>query len=115
MWPWLWWIPVAVAAVTGAVSSWAAIDNSRGLGHAVGDLVVAVRKGSLLRRTDLLIRDGILGWNVRRTPFQRRAGLGTLVATSAGGSGAFRLPDIADSEAHGVWATAGVVWEHLAI
>ena len=115
VWPWLWWIPVAVVAVTGAVSAWAAIDNYRGLGHAVGDLVVAVRKGSLLRRTDLLIRDGILGWNVRRTPFQRRAGLVTLVATSAGGSGAFRLPDIADSEALEVCATAGDVWDHLAI
>lgn len=114
VWPWLWWVPVAVAAVGGTVAAWAAVDNYRGLGHAVGGTVVTVRKGSLLRRTDVLYRDGILGWNVRRTPFQRRAGLVTLVATSAGGGGAFRLPDVAEAEAHEVWSTAGDVWDHLA-
>ncbi|GAA1727434.1 putative membrane protein [Dietzia kunjamensis subsp. schimae] len=114
MWPWLWCIPVAVAAVGGTVAAWAVVDNYRGLGHAVGGTVVTVRKGSLLRRTDVLYCDGILGWNVRRTPFQRRAGLVTLVATSAGGGGAFRLPDVAEAEAHEVWSTAGDVWDHLA-
>ncbi|MDN4506877.1 PH domain-containing protein [Dietzia maris] len=114
VWPWLWWIPVTVAAVGGTVAAWAVVDNYRGLGHAVGGTVVTVRKGSLLRRTDVLYRDGILGWNVRRTPFQRRAGLVTLVATSAGGGGAFRLPDVAEAEAHEVWSTAGDVWDHLA-
>lgn len=115
VWPWLWWIPVAVAAVGGAVAAWAAVDNYRGLAHAVGSTMVTVRKGSLLRRTDVLLRDGLLGWNVRRTPFQRRAGLVTLVATSAGGGGAFRLPDVAEAEAHEVWSSAGDVWDHLAI
>lgn len=113
-WPWLWWIPVAVAAISGAVAAWAAVDNYRGLGHAVGPTLVVLRKGSFLRRTDVVIRDGILGWNVRRTPFQRRAGLVTLVATSAGGGGAFRLPDVDESGAHEVWSTAGDVWDHLA-
>lgn len=113
-WPWLWWVPVAVAAISGAVAAWATVDNYRGLGHAVGPTLVVLRKGSFLRRTDVLIRDGILGWNVRRTPFQRRAGLVTLVATSAGGSGAFRLPDVDESGAHEVWSTAGDVWDHLA-
>jgi putative membrane protein len=114
VWPSLWWVPVTVAAVGGTVAAWAAVDNYRGLGHAVGGTVVTVRKGSLLRRTDVLYRDGVLGWNVRRTPFQRRAGLVTLVATSAGGGGAFRLPDVAEAEAHEVWSTAGDVWDHLA-
>ncbi|AWH92465.1 PH domain-containing protein [Dietzia lutea] len=114
VWPWLWWIPVAVTAISGAVAAWATVDNYRGLGHAVGPTLVVLRKGSVLRRTDVLIRDGILGWNVRRTPFQRRAGLVTLFATSAGGSSAFRLPDVDESEAHEVWSTAGDVWDHLA-
>ncbi|MBB1022793.1 PH domain-containing protein [Dietzia sp. E1] len=114
VWPWLWWIPVAVAAISGAVAAWATVDNYRGLGHAVGPTLVVLRKGSFLRRTDVVIRDGILGWNVRRTPFQRRAGLVTLVATSAGGGGAFRLPDVDESGAHEVWSTAGDVWDHLA-
>ena len=114
VWSWLWWVPVAVAAVSGAVAGWVTVDNFRGLGHAVTDRVVALRKGSLLRRTDVLTRDGILGWNIRRTPFQRRAGLVTLVATSAGGTGAFRLPDVGHAEAAQLWGTAGDVWNHLA-
>ena len=114
VWSWLWWVPVAVAAVTGAVAGWAALDNFRGLGHEVTDRVVALRKGSILRRTDVLTREGILGWNIRRTPFQRRAGLVTLIATSAGDTGAFRLPDIGNSEAAQLWGTAGDVWDHLA-
>lgn len=115
VWSWLWWVPVAVAAVSGAVAGWVAVDNSRGLGHAVTDRVVALRKGSVFRRTDVLTREGILGWNIRRTPFQRRAGLVTLFATSAGGTGAFRLPDIGHEHAEQVWATAGDVWRHLAV
>lgn len=115
VWSWLWWIPVVVAAISGAVSVWIALDNFRGLGHAVTGQAVALRKGSVFRRTDVLTRDGILGWNVRRTPFQRRAGLVTLIATSAAGSGAFRLPDVSHREAEQVWRTAGDVWDHLAV
>ena len=114
VWPWLWWVPVAATAVSGAVAGVVALDNYRGLGNAVTEHAVAIRKGSLMRRTDVLTREGILGWNVRRTPFQRRAGLVTLVATSAGGSGAFRLPDVAASEAGELYSSAGDVWEHLA-
>lgn len=113
VWPWLWWIPVAVAAVCGALAAWITHDNYRGLGHAVTDTVVALRKGSVLRRTDLLTRDGLLGWNLRQTPFQKRSGLVTMVATSAGGGGSFRLPDVAEADAAEVWSTAGDVWDHL--
>ncbi|WP_241730645.1 PH domain-containing protein, partial [Dietzia cercidiphylli] len=47
-------------------------------------------------------------------PLQRRAGLATLVATTAGGSGAFRLPDVGREQAPALWRTAGPVWDHLA-
>ena len=113
IWPWLWWVPVAVLAVSSAVAAWVVIDNYRGLGHATTDSTVALRKGSVLRGTDLLRREGVLGWNLRRTPFQKRAGLVTMVATSAGGTGAFRLPDVGEGDARGIAATAGDVWEHL--
>lgn len=113
-WPWLWWIPVSVLAVSAAVATWATIDNHRGLGHAVTDTTVALRKGSLLRRTDLLRREGVLGWNLRRTPFQKRAGLVTMVATSAGGTGAFRLPDVDVDAVAPLRDSAGDVWRHLA-
>lgn len=115
IWTWLWWVPLLAFTTTAAVSAWTAVDNSHGLGHAVTGGVVALRKGSLLRRTDVLARDGILGWNVRRSPLQRRAGLATLVVTTAGGGGAFRLPDVGLEQAPELWRTAGPVWDHLAI
>lgn len=114
IWPWLWWVPAVALVLSAASAIWAALDNARGLGHEITGGVVALRKGSLMRRTDVLERDGILGWNIRRSPLQRRAGLATLVATTAGGSGAFRLPDVGREQAPALWRTAGPVWDHLA-
>ena len=113
IWTWLWWVPLLAFALSSAVALWIAVDNSRGLGHAVTGGVVALRKGSLMRRTDVLEREGILGWNIRRSPLQRRAGLATLVVTAAGGGGAFRVPDVGLEQAPELWRTAGPVWDHL--
>lgn len=113
--PSLWWIPVLTVLVLAALTAVLAHDNARGLGHLVTERHVVLRKGSLFRRTDMLDRDGILGWNLTRSPFQRRSGLGTVVATSAGGSGAFRLPDVEAEQASEVMASAGGVWQHLQI
>ena len=41
----------------------------------------------------------MIGWNLRSTWFQRRAGLTTLVATTAGGSQAVPVLDVPDDEA----------------
>jgi putative membrane protein len=38
--------------------------------------------------------DHVIGWNYRATWFQRRAGLTTMVATTAGGSQAVPILDI---------------------
>ncbi|WP_216639504.1 PH domain-containing protein [Brachybacterium sp. P6-10-X1] len=113
--PSLWWIPALTAVVLALVTAVLARDNSRGLGHRVTDRHVALRKGSLFRRTDVLGRDDVLGWILTRSPFQRRAGLGTVVATSAGGSGAFRLPDVDAEQARAMMTSAGTVWEHLQV
>ena len=53
-----------------------------------------VRSGSLNRRRDALETDGVIGWNLRATWFQRRAGLTTLVATTSGGRQAVTAIDI---------------------
>lgn len=112
-WPGLWWIPVITLVLIGAVATVLALDNSRGLGHLVTERHVVLRKGSLFRRTDVLTREGLIGWNLVRSPFQRRVGLGTVVATSAGGSGAFRLPDVDGRQASDLMGSAGQVWDHL--
>jgi putative membrane protein len=41
-----------------------------------------------------LQRRGIIGWTVRQSVFQRRAGLATVLATTAAGSGAYAVRDV---------------------
>jgi putative membrane protein len=76
-----------------------AADRSRNLGHAlVGDWLVS-RHGSLVRRRYVLRDDAVIGWNLTTSLFQRRAGLTTLVATTAGGRQRYAIPDVPDAEA----------------
>ncbi len=83
----------APAAVTAAAGGYA-LDTYRNLGHAVSGRYLVVRRGSLARRTVALQRTGVIGWNVRRTVFQRRLGLATLEATTAAGRGSYELSDV---------------------
>lgn len=76
---------VGVAAVLVLVAPVLAHDRYAALGHAVHDGYLVTGNGSLVRRRTLLHGDAIIGWNVRRSYFQRRAGLATLVATTAAG------------------------------
>ncbi len=70
------------------------VDRASSLGHAlVGEWLVA-RSGSLTRKRELLATDAIIGWNVRSSWFQRRAGLVTLVATTAGGNQSVTVLDV---------------------
>ena len=83
------WVVLALAG------GWAlAADRARNLGHAIVDGYLVTRLGSLHRRRTVLALEGIVGVTVRRTPFQRRAGLATLIATTAAGSQHYDLPDL---------------------
>ena len=44
---------------------------------------------------------GIIGWRIHQSFFQRRVGLVTLVATTAGGKGSYEVPDVTAAEALG--------------
>jgi len=93
--PWLLLVPlVAVGAGLGL-----AADRARSLGHALVDGWFVARSGSLVRRREILETDGIIGWNLRSTYFQRRAGLTTLVATTAGGRQAYAALDVPEHRA----------------
>ena len=74
-------------------------DRAAGLGHALVDGHLVARSGSLVRRREVLGVDHVIGWNLRATWFQRRAGLTTLVATTAGGGGSVGLLDVPEAEA----------------
>jgi putative membrane protein len=74
-------------------------DRTRGLGHALVEGWLVARSGSLTRKRELLATDAIIGWNLRATWFQRRAGLATLVATTAGGPQSVTVLDVPEADA----------------
>lgn len=87
------WLLVVVPLPLAAAAA-LATDRARSLGHALlGEHLVA-RSGSLLRRRDILECEHVIGWTFRDTWFQRRAGLTTLDATTAGGRGRVTVLDV---------------------
>jgi putative membrane protein len=76
-----------------------ALDRTRGLGHSLVDGHLVARSGSLDRRREALATPSVIGWNLRATWFQRRAGLTDLTATTAGGRQRVRVLDIPERDA----------------
>ena len=76
-----------------------ALDRYRNLGHALVDGFLVTRQGSLVRRRYMLATAGIIGWNERMSFFQRRAGLVTLIATTAAGRQHYDVLDLAQPDA----------------
>jgi putative membrane protein len=52
-----------------------------------------------VRRRSALACDGVIGWNLRSSYFQRRAGLTTLTATTAAGRQGYPIVDVTPAEA----------------
>ncbi|GAB3721870.1 PH domain-containing protein [Nocardiopsis oceani] len=88
----------AAVAVIGAALVVRAVDSARNLGHALTDGHLLARRGSIRRSTVLLQRRGIIGWRIRQSVFQRRAGLATLVAVTAAGRGHYPVIDADERE-----------------
>lgn len=110
---WAW----GVAAALTVFSVFLAVDRTRSLGHRVGDGWLVARAGSLARRRDCVAAAGIVGWTVRQTLFQRRAGVATLVAATAAGVKHYELIDVPAEIAWSVAATtspwvASSKWAH---
>jgi putative membrane protein len=87
---WTW----ALVAVLAVACAFLGFDRARALGHRVGDGWLVARSGSLDRRRDCIAAAGIIGWTVRQTLFQRRAGVATLVAATAAGVKGYRVLDV---------------------
>lgn len=71
-----------------------AVGCFRGLGHGTDGRFLLLRKGMAARSTVALKRESVIGWTVRRSPFQRWSGLATLGATVAAGRGVHDAPDV---------------------
>jgi putative membrane protein len=99
---WLW--PVwGVLAVCCALL---AADRSRSLGHRSGDGWLVARAGSAERRRDCIAGAGIIGWTVRQTLLQRRAGVATLIAATAAGEKRYQVIDVPAEQAWSIAAAA---------
>jgi putative membrane protein len=92
-----WWTPVwlwPAWAVLTVCCALLAFDRSRALGHRVDSEWLVARAGSLDRRRDCIAAAGIIGWTMRQTFLQRRAGVATLIAATAAGVKSYRVIDV---------------------
>lgn len=113
----LWWFerlawPWGAVAVTGALvwglfSGWL---SHRNLGHALTDEHLVVTAASVTRRRTVLERDGLIGWVLSATWFQRRVGVVDLTATTAAGSEAVVLVDVPRADAEALVRTLTPEW-----
>jgi putative membrane protein len=100
IWAWAIWVGVTVPCAL------LALDRVRSLGHRVADGWLVARTGSLERRRDCIACAGIIGWTVRQTLLQRRAGVATLIAATAAGRKHYRVTDVPAELAWSVAAEA---------
>ncbi|TVT51878.1 PH domain-containing protein [Amycolatopsis rhizosphaerae] len=95
-WPaWTWQAAPALFPLGALLAE----DRYRNLGHALLGRRLVIGIGSLVRRRYLLSSEGVIGWVIRRSFFQRRAGLVSLTATTAAGQGHYTCVDLPAAEA----------------
>ncbi|WP_271798925.1 MULTISPECIES: PH domain-containing protein [Dietzia] len=92
------------------------VDRIRMLGHALLPEVLVTSNGSWTAKRSVLEADGIIGWTVTQSVFQRTARVATVSAATPAGNGVYSVVDIDADEA---WAlaealTPGItdVWHH---
>jgi putative membrane protein len=95
--PPLWWTGPAGLLLLPAAAMLAQ-DRYGNLGHELTARHLVTRQGSVIRRTVALQRTGVIGWTVRQSPFQRRAGVVTVEAVTAAGQGGYTVLDVAAAD-----------------
>lgn len=105
---------VVVVIIAGAVLTLLGIplgiDRYRSLGHACDGEAFAVRSGSLVRQTTVMQRRAVVGWQIRQSFFQQRAGLSTVTALVGAGAGAYSALDADSTDALNFAASNGGRW-----
>ncbi|RSS51906.1 PH domain-containing protein [Streptomyces sp. WAC01280] len=96
--PVLLYVAAGCAVVLTPIAVLLALDAYRGLGHGVSGAYLVTRSGTVRRATVALQRSGVIGWTVKQSYFQRRAGLLTLTATTAAGEGAYAVHDAGETQ-----------------
>ncbi|WP_341254199.1 PH domain-containing protein [uncultured Dietzia sp.] len=106
-----WGIPAALVFFVAL-----SVDRIRMLGHALLPEMLVTSNGSWTAKRSVLEADGIIGWTVTQSVFQRTARVATVSAATPAGNGVYSVVDIDADEA---WAlaealTPGItdVWHH---
>ncbi|WP_240780189.1 PH domain-containing protein, partial [Nonomuraea zeae] len=71
----LWWIFLVLALLLAGAGVPLGLDRYASLGHGYDGVRLAVRSGSLRRSQAVVERRAVVGWRLRQTWFQRRAGV----------------------------------------
>ncbi|MET9590347.1 PH domain-containing protein [Streptomyces sp. NPDC006516] len=96
--PVLLWTALACGVLFLPLSVLLGLDAYRSLGHTLSGGYLVTRSGTVRRSTAALQRAGVIGWTVKQSWFQRRAGLLSVTATTAAGGGAYTARDTDASE-----------------
>ena len=99
------WLPVPVLVVAVPVAAFSAELRYRRLGHTLTEHYLVSATGTFTASRTALEADGIVGWRVHQSFWDRRAGLAQLVATTAAGNEQVLVPDVPLGEAVAVAAT----------
>jgi putative membrane protein len=104
-----WW-PLAAGGVLTLLGVPLGLGRYASLGHVAGPRSFSVRSGWLVREQAVLERRAVVGWQVRQSFFQRRAGLATVTACVGAGSGGYTALDMAADEVAAFTAAASGRW-----
>ncbi|WP_406313291.1 PH domain-containing protein [Streptosporangium sp. NBC_01639] len=97
-WSPLWWGLVVPALILAGLGVPLGLDRYRSLGHTYDGARLSVRSGSLRRSQAVVEERAVVGWTLRQTWFQRRAGVLTVVAGVGAGSGGYAAIDVGEAE-----------------
>ena len=105
-----WWWVLAAGLVLTVLGVPVGLGEYASLGHAAGPHSFSVRSGWLVREQVILQRRAVVGWRVRQSFFQRRAGLATVVACVGAGTGGYAAIDLAAADVAPFTAAASERW-----
>ncbi|MEU7000595.1 PH domain-containing protein [Nonomuraea sp. NPDC046570] len=94
----LWWIPAIAALILAGLGVPLGLDRYRSLGHGYDGRRLSVRSGSVRRAQAVIERRAVVGWRLRQTWFQRRAGVLTLIVGVGAGKGGYEAIDVSEDQ-----------------
>jgi putative membrane protein len=94
---WEWWVPPSLALVLAVLGIPLGLDRYRSLGHTYDGTRLSVRSGAIRRSQAVIERRAVVGWTIRQTWFQRRAGVLTVIAGVGAGTGGYAALDVAEA------------------